>query len=488
MNVLIVEWNDKKKPTYNQQVFKTISTGGVKEVGQEGETLEFDKVYILVRRSETDKAKSSIADLKGAQSVEYKNSNTLSRKVIEIAESHSQDNLYYLPIPRLDVPLLRLEAQYIFDNSYLTSAKELSGVLNKSSGMELVAQSQTAYSISLFIALVARSLLRTKTKQRIICSEMFRLYSKTKYPILLLGERGTGKTSLVSERFDKAGDNAMVVHKVNCASFDDTAMAESHLFGHVKGGFTDAKSKRLGAFVSANNGVLFLDEVHHLPKRVQAKLMSSVQAKEGNIYSVIPLGADEPTDVSLTIIYASNKSLTELQSLLLPDFYDRISRQIIELPPLRDCREDIESDWILVCERLGIDDEIPYSDDYTKMFNWIKQQPLKGNYRDLERVVLLYHCATTMDKKLKELQGIKSPYDYVTREYPRQVIVEDDNESVDQISVSILDDKAPLELVSDFKRNCITYIEKRFGSIDTAVEFYKSKGLGCTRSTLYKWK
>jgi transcriptional regulator with GAF, ATPase, and Fis domain len=156
-------------------------------------------------------------------------------------------------------------------------------------------------------------------------------------PILVLGETGTGK-ELIARRLHHASPRAgkpLVV--LNCAALSETLL-ESHLFGHVRGAFTDAREDRVGAFVQADGGTLFLDEVGEMSPACQAKFLRVLEGGE-----VTPVGGSEPRHVDVRIVAATNRDLAvEVHGgRFRQDLFYRLRGIEIQLPPLRERREDI---------------------------------------------------------------------------------------------------------------------------------------------------
>jgi DNA-binding NtrC family response regulator len=160
-------------------------------------------------------------------------------------------------------------------------------------------------------------------------------------PIILTGESGTGKeyaAQLIHEGSKRSGEHFQAV---NCAIFSgNPGLANSALFGHVQGAFTGAVSNRKGAFLCANSGTLFLDELCLLPVEIQGKLLRALE--EGVI---MPEGCDNPIKIDVRIIAATNQDLPKMirRREFLPDLYHRINTIRIELPPLRTHTEDIQT-------------------------------------------------------------------------------------------------------------------------------------------------
>jgi transcriptional regulator with AAA-type ATPase domain len=220
------------------------------------------------------------------------------------------------------------------------------------------------------------------------------------FSILLLGERGTGKTSSVKSIAD---DSHIKMEIASCASYPDDTMAESILFGHQKGAFTGAIEKQEGLFKRADGGVLFFDEVHTLSYRVQEKLMQSLQTessgKNQGKFRIQPLGGRSAEYVMVQPVFASNLNLLALKEKLLPDFYDRISQVVIELPPLRKAApgkkglEVFKTTWTnMAFEKHSGLPELP---EFKK---WMRQQHFPGNYRDIDTIAILWNKARQIFK------------------------------------------------------------------------------------------
>ncbi len=155
--------------------------------------------------------------------------------------------------------------------------------------------------------------------------------------ILILGENGTGKEIIAREIHRRSLRSKEVFVGVDLGSLSST-LFESELFGHVKGAFTDAREDRPGRFEIASGGTLFLDEIGNLPSSLQTKLLSTLQGRE-----VTRLGSNRPVPVDIRLISATNRPVFELigQGLFREDLLYRINTIQIELPPLRDRKEDI---------------------------------------------------------------------------------------------------------------------------------------------------
>ncbi|MXP42498.1 phage shock protein operon transcriptional activator [Altererythrobacter soli] len=156
-------------------------------------------------------------------------------------------------------------------------------------------------------------------------------------PVLVIGERGTGK-ELIAERLHRLSprwDEPLVT--LNCAALPET-LIEAELFGHEAGAFTGATKARAGRFEEADRGTLFLDELATLSMGAQERLLRAVEYGE-----VTRIGSSRPVQVDVRIVGATNEDLPRLaeEGRFRPDLLDRLSFEVITLPPLRVREGDI---------------------------------------------------------------------------------------------------------------------------------------------------
>ena len=157
------------------------------------------------------------------------------------------------------------------------------------------------------------------------------------YSVLVIGETGTGK-ELVAQALTPS-DKTLVA--INCASFADSDLMESQLFGHVKGAFTSADHETKGLVMQAHNNVLFLDELHKLTLSAQAKLLRFLQEMK---FRKVGDNSAKETPVNFKLIAAVQPDIRERvkDGRFLPDLIERVGSLMIEVPPLRDRLDDIE--------------------------------------------------------------------------------------------------------------------------------------------------
>ena len=155
--------------------------------------------------------------------------------------------------------------------------------------------------------------------------------------ILITGENGTGKEMLAREIHALSSRKQAEMVAVDMGAITES-LFESELFGHVKGSFTDAHADRIGKFEAANRSTLFLDEIGNLPYHLQAKLLTAIQRR-----SIVRVGSNEPLPINIRLICATNRNLQEMvdRNEFREDLLYRINTIHVEIPPLRERKEDI---------------------------------------------------------------------------------------------------------------------------------------------------
>ena len=207
----------------------------------------------------------------------------------------------------------------------------------------------------------------------------------TNSTILILGETGTGKELVARAIHHLSPRAAERFVALNCSAIPETLL-EAELFGHVKGAFTGAVANRPGRFEMAHRGTLFLDEIGTMPMPLQAKLLRALQQRE-----VERLGEARPIRIDVRVLAATNADLEQMvkQGTFRGDLYYRLNVIPVQLPPLRDRRDDVPllvRDMLL---RLGAQavpprTDVTFSQDAMRRlmaFDW------PGNIRQLENTV-----------------------------------------------------------------------------------------------------
>lgn len=228
-----------------------------------------------------------------------------------------------------------------------------------------------------------QQLLIGTSKPMLKVKQMISKVAKTDANVLLTGENGTGKEVIAREIHHQSlrADELMVT--VDLSSVAET-LVESELFGHKKGAFTDAYEDRTGKFQLAHNGTLFLDEIGNIPMKIQSKLLVALQTR-----TITPVGSNREIPVDIRLISATNSDINQLleENQFREDLLYRINTIHIEIPPLRERKEDIELLSGFFLKR--------YAAKYRKAGLKLGSQALKklqkynwpGNVRELEHTI-----------------------------------------------------------------------------------------------------
>lgn len=201
--------------------------------------------------------------------------------------------------------------------------------------------------------------------------------------ILITGENGTGKEILAREIHALSNRRQQEMIAVDMGAITES-LFESELFGHVKGSFTDAHADRTGKFEAADKSTLFLDEIGNLPYHLQAKLLTAIQRR-----SIVRVGSNNPIPIDIRLICATNRNLQEMadREEFREDLLYRINTIHIEIPPLRERKEDI----LPLAERFIARFCKQYDKEPMKLSPAAKDKltahPWYGNIRELEHAI-----------------------------------------------------------------------------------------------------
>ena len=296
---------------------------------------------------------------------------------------------------------------------YLTKPFDIDDALNVVEKALLHNKQQTPATIPLFTDSDNKIIGDSPAIQKIFTA-IGRL-SQSDINVLLYGESGTGKELVANALFENSPRNKKPFITINTAAIP-MELLESELFGHEKGAFTGATSRRIGRFEQAHNGTLFLDEIGDMPIELQTRLLRVLQ--DGRFYRV---GGHELIQSDVRVIAATNQNLNDLVKLgkFREDLYHRLNVIQIELPALRERREDIRllANYFIYrnAQSLNIEAKSLSADaiHVLSSFDWA------GNVRQLEntcRWLMVMSPAKTIQASdlpdgIDESQGLTQTYD-----------------------------------------------------------------------------
>jgi DNA-binding NtrC family response regulator len=227
--------------------------------------------------------------------------------------------------------------------------------------------------------------------------------SRSDTPVLIVGETGTGKELIARAIHANSRRSNRAFVPINCAALPRD-LVESELFGHRRGSFSGAFADHAGLFAAAHGGSLFLDEIGELPLEIQAKLLRVLQDGE-----VRPVGGLESRRVDVRIVAASNRSLAEMRgNRMRQDLFFRISVLVIEIPPLRERREDLP---LLIAYFLGVMRDrggrrVEGLDP--QAIELLSDYPFTGNIRELENMLEGLAVALPPDRTTIRAEDIRA--------------------------------------------------------------------------------
>ncbi|MFQ2513241.1 sigma-54-dependent transcriptional regulator [Aeromonas caviae] len=265
-------------------------------------------------------------------------------------------------------------------------------------------------------------------------------WAPLRVPVLLLGERGTGKTTLAnllraSSPFQDSGVKTWP--SVVCGQFRvNLQLAQARLFGYERGAFTGADKQHKGLLERADGDSLFFDEIADLDRETQRMLMAAI---EGRGFQRI--GGTKTLYSNFRLICATNCCLEQLQNGVLdPDFFDRIGTFVLQVPPLRECLEDVPHFWAKSLEDAvkssGVSPEgwRRYT-THSELIKNLQKHALPGNFRDLQRVA--YHLLAELNADSKPEDVLHQALAALSR--PRQ-------KDIEMVDLSLLANQLPVSV------------------------------------------
>ena len=226
--------------------------------------------------------------------------------------------------------------------------------------------------------------------------EMIEKVAPTGARVLITGENGTGKELVARQLHELSPRKYGPFIEVNCAAIP-SELIESQLFGHEKGSFTSAIKQRKGDFELANGGTLFLDEIGDMSLAAQAKVLRALQENK-----IVRVGGEKEIPVDVRIIAATNKDLKKMieENTFREDLYHRLSVIVIQVPPLRERKDDIPLLVGSFVESIALSMGKAAPTFTNEALEELKQYQWTGNIRELHNIVerLVILCGSTISK------------------------------------------------------------------------------------------
>ena len=295
--------------------------------------------------------------------------------------------------------------------------------------------------------------------------DLIRQAAPTDATALIMGESGTGKELVARALHYSSARVSRPFVDVNCAALTET-LIESELFGHERGAFTSAISRRRGKFEQANGGSIFLDEIGDMPLSTQAKMLRVLQER-----SFQRVGGEEKINVNVRVICATNQDLEEAvkNSRFRMDLFYRINLFVIDVPPLRDRKSDIP--------------------ELARHFLNLASHSHKYNAETISDAALAALCAHDWPGNVRELQNaieraltVCNEEEIQTHHLPPAVlrVVEPPSQAIASTATTSIGNKGLIEAVEQFERAIITAALERSDWNKT----HAAMSLGVTRRIL----
>jgi len=266
-------------------------------------------------------------------------------------------------------------------DDFLEKPIDLAALLDKIQRIEnaiMIAEESAAINKAVADSPLPIKIVGASPAMKIVLS-MVRRLAPTEWAVLIRGETGTGKELIAQLIHLLSPRSQKPFVEVNCAAIPEN-LFESELFGHMKGAFTGASANRQGRFELADSGSLFLDEVGELPLNLQAKLLRALQEKQ-----ITHVGGEAPIQVDVRILAATNRSLKELveKGRFREDLYYRLNVLDLDIPPLRDRKDDIPALVAHFLKKYGSGKEKFDAEAESTLMKY----NFPGNVRELEHIV-----------------------------------------------------------------------------------------------------
>jgi DNA-binding NtrC family response regulator len=224
--------------------------------------------------------------------------------------------------------------------------------------------------------------------------EIIARVAPTNSTVLITGETGTGKELVARSVHQNSTRSSKPFIAVNCAAFTETLL-ESELFGHEKGSFTGADRARQGLFEAADGGTLFLDEAGEMSMAAQAKLLRVLTDGQ-----VLRVGSTQLRSVNVRVLVATHRDLHQRvqEGLFREDLYYRLAVVPIQLPPLRERREDFPGLCELLSRRVAQDLKVTYRKLSSKALSILESYLFPGNVRELRNLIERAYILSSADE------------------------------------------------------------------------------------------
>lgn len=396
---------------YKELTIKTDELNSIINLSNLGMAMISDKENIIICNDSLSDTLDIQNDIIGKNIDELENENI--KKIFRLSKAHDEVikfNNKYLNVNKYNIESFGKVTGYYFCIQEITYIRKLEQNLSK----KLREKGQVARYTFDEIKTVSLKMERTK--------ELGMKIAESDYTVLITGESGTGKELMAQSIHNASPRYSQPFIAINCAAMPENLL-ESELFGYEEGAFTGAlRGGKKGLFEQANNGTIFLDEIGDMPIYLQSKLLRVLQENQ-----VMRVGGENVIDTDVRVIAATNKNLLEMikKDRFRADLYYRINVLPINIPPLRERKEDIE---VMLKYFMKRKREISQDvQDIINTYEW------PGNIRELKNTAMYINIMSSEDIIL--INDLPHNLLNITEDYSKELSTLKDRTSIEKVKL-----------------------------------------------------
>ncbi|MDO0131012.1 sigma 54-interacting transcriptional regulator [Clostridioides difficile] len=396
---------------YKELTIKADELNSIINLSNLGMAMVSDKGNIIICNNSLGDILDIQSNIIGKNIDELENENI--KKIFSLSKAHDEVikfNNKYLNVNKYNIESFGRVTGYYFCIQEITYIRKLEQNLSK----KLREKGQVARYTFDDIKTVSMKMERTK--------KLGMKIAESDYTILITGESGTGKELMAQSIHNASPRHSQPFIAINCAAMPENLL-ESELFGYEEGAFTGAlKGGKKGLFEQANNGTIFLDEIGDMPIYLQSKLLRVLQENQ-----VMRVGGENVIDIDVRVIAATNKNLLEMikGDRFRADLYYRINVLPINIPPLRERKEDIEVMLKYFMKRKrAISQDVQ---DIINAYEW------PGNIRELKNTAMYINIMSSEDVIL--INDLPHNLLNITEDFSKEINILKDRTSIEKVKL-----------------------------------------------------
>ncbi|EGT5079768.1 TPA: sigma 54-interacting transcriptional regulator [Clostridioides difficile] len=396
---------------YKELTIKADELNSIINLSNLGMAMVSDKGNIIICNNSLRDILDIQSNIIGKNIDELENENI--KKIFSLSKAHDEVikfNNKYLNVNKYNIESFGRVTGYYFCIQEITYIRKLEQNLSK----KLREKGQVARYTFDDIKTVSTKMERTK--------KLGMKIAESDYTILITGESGTGKELMAQSIHNASPRHSQSFIAINCAAMPENLL-ESELFGYEEGAFTGAlKGGKKGLFEQANNGTIFLDEIGDMPIYLQSKLLRVLQENQ-----VMRVGGENVIDIDVRVIAATNKNLLEMikGDRFRADLYYRINVLPINIPPLRERKEDIE---VMLKHFMKRKRAISQGvQDIINAYEW------PGNIRELKNTAMYINIMSSEDVIL--INDLPHNLLNITEDFSKEISILKDRTSIEKVKL-----------------------------------------------------